>query len=341
MRYIISAALASTALCAPALAEVPRVVTDMTPTYGLVATVMGDLGQPERLLDQGANAHGFQLRPSQAAALSDAGLVVWMGPQMSPWLDRALDGVANGQQLRLLEVAGTHLQPFGEGHEDHDHDHDHGAGAGHESHDPAAETGHDDADHDHAGEAGHDDHDDHDAHGHDHSGTDPHAWLDPANGAIWLEAIAAQLAALDPENAATYAANAAKGKEAIAAADARIAAQLAPVQDKPIVVFHDAYGYFAGHYGLTIAGSVSAGDAAAPGAAHLAELRARVGAGVACLFPEAGHAPKTIEQIAEAAGARQGGALDPAGVTLPASADGYTAVLEGLASTLADCLTAP
>lgn len=337
MRYIISAALASTALCAPAMAEVPRVVTDMTPTYGLVATVMGDLGQPERLLDQGANAHDFQLRPSQAAALADAGLVVWMGPQLSPWLDRALGGVSKGQQLRLLEVTGTHLQPFGEGHEDHDHDH--GAEAGHDGHDHdhAEEAVHDDHDHDHAGEAGHDDPEE----AHDHSGTDPHAWLDPANGAVWLEAIATQLSALDPENAATYAANAAKGKEAIAAADARISAQLAPVQGKPIVVFHDAYGYFVGHYGLAIAGSVSAGDAAAPGAAHLAELRARVGEGVACLFPEAGHAPKAIEQIAEAAGARQGGALDPAGVMLPASADGYTAVLESLATTLATCLTAP
>ena len=89
MRYIISVAIASIAATA-VTAEVPRVVTDFAPAQGLVAMVMGDLGSPETLLEQGANAHDFQLRPSQAAALADADLVVWMGPDMSPGLDRSL-----------------------------------------------------------------------------------------------------------------------------------------------------------------------------------------------------------------------------------------------------------
>ena len=45
----------------------------------------------------------------------------------------------------------------------------------------------------------------------------------------------------------------------------------APVKDRPFIAFHDAYGYFTAHYGLTMAGTVSAGDAAAPGARHLAD----------------------------------------------------------------------
>ena len=69
MRYTISTILASLLASGAAVAEVPKVVTDFAPTYGLVSMVMGDLGQPEILLDKGGNAHDFQLRPSQSAAL--------------------------------------------------------------------------------------------------------------------------------------------------------------------------------------------------------------------------------------------------------------------------------
>lgn len=348
MRYTISLALATlTAL--PAMAEVPRVVADFAPVQGLVATVMGDLGQPDLLLDRGANAHSFQLRPSQAAGLADADLVIWVGPEMSPWLDRTLEGLGNVAQLRLLGIPGTHLQDFGATGA-HDHAEDDHAEQDHEGHD---HEGHDHEGHDHAAEAaGHDDHDheahdhdahDHEAHGHDdhaghaHTGTDPHAWLDPANGAIWLEAIAAELGKLDPENAAIYAANAAAGKTAIAALDASLATQLAPVQGKPFVVFHDAYGYFSAHYGLTVAGSVSLGDATAPGAAHLKELTEKAGAAL-CLFPEAGHDPKLVAQMAETAGVKLGAPLDPEGAAVEPGAGAYLATLQGLADTLTGCL---
>ena len=82
MRYTISLAMASL-VALPALAEVPAVVTDIAPVHALVAMVMGDLGTPVLLLDKGADPHDFQLRPSQAQAVATAGLVVWIGPQMS------------------------------------------------------------------------------------------------------------------------------------------------------------------------------------------------------------------------------------------------------------------
>lgn len=332
MRYTISFALATAMGLggAAAQAAVPQVVTDIVPVQGLVAMVMGDLGQPQLLLEQGANAHHVQMRPSQAAALAGAGLVVWVGPEMTPWLDQAMTGAAaDVAQLRLLAVPGTHVQDFGAtAAHDHDaaaddHGHDHGA----EDH---ADAEHADADH---GAEGHDDH--------AHTGLDPHAWLDPANGALWLGAIAAELGRIDPEHAAVYAANAAAGAEAIARADAEIAARLAPLHDRPFVVFHDAYGYFAGHYGLNVAGSVALGDAAAPGAAHLAELRdTTAGGGALCLFPEAGHDPKLVAQLAEASGVRLGGALDPEGAAVAPGPGAYLAVLQGLAETLAGCLAA-
>lgn len=344
MRYIISPAVASLALGLPALAEVPRVITDIHPVHALVAQVMGDLGSPDLLLDRGASAHDFQLRPSQAASLADADLVVWIGPELTPWLDRALDGLGEGSaRLELLDTPGTLTRAYSEdgahgaeGTHDHaaheaeaDHDHDHSG------HDHAAEDeGHD---HDHAGhdhdaeEAGHD-------HGHSHDGTDPHAWLDPANAQVWLSAIAAELSRLDAENAATYAANADAAIARIAQLDKDIAAILAPAQGKPLVVYHDAYGYFAAHYGLSVFGSVALGDATSPGAARLADLRAGVEAQTRlCLFPEAQHDPALVLQLAEGTDATVGGALDPNGSLQDPGPDAFDGMMRSLATTIADC----
>ncbi|ABA81171.1 zinc ABC transporter solute-binding protein [Rhodobacter sphaeroides] len=343
MRYTISVALASL-LAGPALAEVPRVVTDLPPVHSLVAQVMGDLGEPDLLLGQGADPHSFQLRPSQARALANADLVVWIGPEMTRWLERALEG-RKGEELRLMQVAGTHLQDFGEGaahdhaghgHDHADEDHDH-AGEGHEH----ADEGHAGEAHDHADEGhthGDEAHDHGEHEGHSHTGLDPHAWLDPENAQLWLTAVARELGHLDPENAATYAANAEAARAALAELDRETAARLDEARNQPFYVFHDAYGYFAGHYGLTVQGSVSAGDAAAPGAAHLADLRAEMAGTPRCIFPEAQHDAKLARQIAQETGAKAGPALDPSGSTLEPGPQLYANLIRGLADGILSCV---
>jgi zinc transport system substrate-binding protein len=87
-----------------------------------------------------------------------------------------------------------------------------------------------------------------------------------------------------------------------------------------------------------LAGSVAAGDATSPGAAHLKELQEAAGSTALCLFPEAGHDPKLLAQLAEATGVKLGGALDPEGVTVAPDAGAYLAVLNGVADTLLACL---
>jgi len=154
------------------------------------------------------------VRPSQAAAIEEADLIVWVGEELSPWLEKAIDSIAqNPEQIRLLEVKGTRLFDFREEvefeeeeayraagkHDDHDDHDDHGHDDhGHDDH------GMEDDDHDDHGHDDHDDHDDHgdDHHGHDHDGVDPHAWLDPDNARLWLRHIADKLASMDPANAA-------------------------------------------------------------------------------------------------------------------------------------------
>ncbi|MEY5036939.1 MAG: hypothetical protein RL472_45 [Pseudomonadota bacterium] len=293
MRYIISFLLAS---IAPAYADVPRVVTDLPPVHSLVSQVMGDLGQPQLLLERGANAHDFQMRPSQAAALQEAELVVWVGPEMTPWLDRALLGLSGARQLQLLADAKTYRQDYGTTHGNHD-----------DEDDP------------------------------EHIGLDPHAWLDPTNAVVWLDLIAENLATLDPEHAATYIGNAARAKTDLALLDARIAAQLAPERGKWLVVYHDAYGYFSHHYGLTVVAALAEGDAVGPGAQHIAQIEALLRTGKICLFSEVNHDPKLVIQLANASGLRSAGALDPEGASYDLGPALYGQLLRGLADSIAAC----
>jgi zinc transport system substrate-binding protein len=249
-----------------AQAEVPNVVTDIPPVHALVAQVMAGLGAPELLVTGGSDAHSFQLRPSQAATLGEADLLFWIGPEMTPWLDRALAGDFAGKPVALLQAPGTFVRHYGES-EGHDHD-------------------------DHEGEDHEDEaHQDGQHAGHDHEGADPHAWLDPGNAVVWLDRIAADLAAADPDNAETYAANRDAAKAGVIAVEADMRAAFLDA-GAPIVVFHDAYGYLADHFGLDIAGAIAEGDAAEPGAAHLSALAGAITEkGVRCIFAEAGHDP--------------------------------------------------
>ncbi len=300
MRYIISLAL--TTLPVTAMAEVPQVVTDIPPVQALVAQVMGDLGSPVLLLEKGADEHDFQLRPSQMRAVADANLVVWIGPELTPWLDRAM-AANSGTSLALLDAAGTQTRPY----------------------DPAAAAAE-------AAEEGA-------AAGHAHDGTDPHAWMEPQNAIVWAGLIADQLSQLDPEHAATYAANAAAAKARIAALDAELTAALAPVADKGFVTFHAAYGYFTAHFGLKNAGFLALGDASAPGAAKLQELQSQLRAGdFVCAFPEIQHDPALLTQVMDGTTVKLGAALDPVGSSLDFGPDAYDALMRGIATKLIACL---
>lgn len=173
------------------------------------------------------------------------------------------------------------------------------------------------------------------------AGTDPHAWLDPEIAEDWLGTIAATLGKLDPENANSYAANATAAQKDLQALDAKLKAELAPAKGVPIVEFHDAFGYFAAHYGLDVVGTIELGDAATPSAARLAEIRKTIRDSKAvCVFPETGRDPKFVATVLEGTGARAGAAQDPEATALtdtPSPAL-YGLLLQHLADTVANCV---
>ena len=334
MRSPASLAAILSLTAAPALAA-PQVVTDLVPTGALVQEVMGDLAEVRVLLPQGASAHHYQMRPSDAQALQGADVVIWMGPELTPWLSRASETLSGATQLRLLEVEGVALRDYAGAASEGDADH--GDHAGHDDH--ADHAGHDHGDHaDHDHDHDHD-HGDHAGHDHVHAGTDPHAWLNPANAAPWLDAIVATLSEQDPQNAATYRANADAAAERIAALDDTLRERLAPHAQDRFVVFHDAYGHFTDHFGLQPAIAVSLGDASTPSAARIDQIRTQIAeSGAVCAFPEYAHDAGLITTVTEGSDIRTGGELSPEGGTLSPGAGQYEVLLTQMADTIVDCL---
>ena len=317
-----------------ARAEVPRVVADIAPIHALAAQVMGDLGAPDLLLPPDVSPHDYALRPSDARALEGADIVVWMGPDLAPWLETPVETLAgDAAHVVLLASEGVRLLEFREGARFAAHDHD--AHAHEEEHAHADEHAHDE---DHAQEEEHaSDHASDHGHDHAHGAHDPHAWLDPANAMAFVDAIAGALAAADPANAETYAANAAAARADLAALTAEIAETVAPARDAGFVVFHDAYQYFERAFGIEAAGAISLGDASSPSAARLQEVRATIEAlGAPCIAAEPQFDPGIVAAVAEGTQARAA-VLDPIGVDLAPGPALYGEMMRGLAASLAAC----
>lgn len=339
-RKLLSTTAAALMLGTAAYADAPSVAVDVAPLHSLVARVMDGVGTPELVIPAGASPHEHRLRPSEAAALENADVVFWMGPDLTPWLEDAVENLAGDASVTaLLEADGTVLLDFREDalFETHDHDEDeHGhedhAEHGHEDH---AEAKHDDYGHeDHAGhDHGHDDHA-----GHDHGDHDPHAWLSPDNAATWLNVIAAELSAVDPDNAGAYFANAATAREEIESLKSEVSAILAPVAGKRFIVFHDAYQYFETAFDFPASGAISLSDAADPSPARIAEIQARVTEeGIDCVLAEPQFNPGLVATVMDGTEAATG-VLDPLGSTLEPGPDLYPTLMRNLAGVLADCL---
>jgi len=155
--------------------------------------------------------------------------------------------------------------------------------------------------------------------------TNGHIWLDPHVMIRAAAALAAQLAALEPERASTYAGNAARFIAAVQAADAEAAATLAAIQPRRVVTYHRGFDYFFRHYDITVSGSYLDLAGNEPSGQALTRLLERIRAeGIPALFLEPQLPKGPGRALAEEAGVRLG-TLDPLGFS-PAITD-YPALL--------------
>lgn len=211
--------------------EGPKIVATTTIAGDLARNVAGDRAEVVTILPVNADPHDYEPRPSDAKALTEAGLVVRSGGDLDEWLDDVVKNAGgNATEVTLIDAVETRKGGHSHGEEDGEDE----------------QQGHSDEEQGHSEEAQAGD------------DVDPHWWQDPANAVAAVEAIRAALVEADPEGAATYDANAKAYTAQLEALDAKIATCMKdiPASRRKLVTNHDAFGYFAERYDIEVVGTV-------------------------------------------------------------------------------------
>lgn len=156
---------------------------------------------------------------------------------------------------------------------------------------------------------------------------DPHAWLSPAQGRVYLDNIEAALRealtaraeggrgtpAAPPPDAAVrlrQRADAARARLATLDRDTRSALQALPSASRRVVTSHGAFGYFGRDYGLQITPLVAGAGEAEASAGQLARVIRQIRAQRAVvLFAENTLDARLLQRVAEETGVAIGGTL--------------------------------
>lgn len=140
----------------------------------------------------------------------------------------------------------------------------------------------------------------------------PHAWMSPQAALIYVDNIRAAFAEHDPENAATYAANAEAYKAKIEATVAPIRAAFAkiPPERRWLVTSEGAFSYLARDFGLQelYLWPINADQQGTPQQVRKV-IEAVKRHNVPVVFSESTISPKPAQQVARETGAKYGGVL--------------------------------
>ncbi|WP_404361902.1 zinc ABC transporter substrate-binding protein [Marinobacter sp.] len=181
----------------------------------------------------------------------------------------------------------------------------------------------------------------HDEHGTDHDhghGEDPHIWLDPALALGMAEQIHAHLSELPDAEVNTLDSNLERFRSNLGKKEKSIRQQLKPLKDISIFTYHDAFGRFAEHYGLSVAGVMTHSPERPPGARHLAEIQAQLaGANKPCLLTEPQFSRKWWRSITENLELTMS-TWDPLATDITPDAQGYLRFQQALADAALKCL---
>jgi zinc/manganese transport system substrate-binding protein len=145
--------------------------------------------------------------------------------------------------------------------------------------------------------------------------TDPHIWQNPYNYMRVAETVRDALSTADPTNATAYQLNANAYITGLLDADTYIIQQVQklPADQRKLVTNHDAFGYFATRYGLTLVGTALgtvSTEGVSSSAANVAKLVEDIRAtGAKAIFPENIENADLVTQVANEAGVIVGAPL--------------------------------
>ena len=266
------------------------VVASVYPVYDVAKQVGGDKIALTLLVPPGSEPHDWEPSSSDLMAIGKAKLFLYNGAGLEPTEKIVTkDVLRDAKAIELSKAVRVLPMP----HEDSEGE------MAKESAPSAVDKSADGHDHEH----GSNDHE-HGSNDHEHGSNDPHVWLDPTNVMLETDAVVKAFSEADPANAEYYKKNGEAYKEKLAKLDAQYQDWAQGVQQKNLVVTHEAFGYLAHRYGLHQLGIMGISPDAEPTPEKMARIVAFVKAnGVKAIFSEELVNPKLAEAIAKEAGA--------------------------------------
>ena len=241
------------------------VVASIFPIYDILKVVGGERIDASLLLPPGASLHSFELSPQKAKTLSDANLLVYLGKGADTFATNIL---ANDKQDRpMLDLSAyVNLRSFAQNEDVKIN----------EENELDIEDEHEDKD------------------------IDPHFWLDPVNAALIAQAIASELSELDPDNEDFYQDNALRFNEELKESLIDWETQIESLRSRKIIVFHDAWFYFASRFKLNIIGALEPFPGKTPSPKYLEDISVLIRSNdINTLFIEPQLAPESARTLAQ------------------------------------------
>ena len=314
------------------------IITSVKPLHSIVDAIATNSDQVELLVTTNQSPHDYQLKPSQLKAMQNANIIFYFDDNFETFMSSAFDilppkvrksSIIEKANLNLLQYRESgawdkHLHEGDDGHDDHD-----------------AHKDEDDDGHDAHKDEGDDGHDDHDAHKDEHDDdVNLHVWLDPENAKSIVNYVVKELTFINPKNHEIYEENGKRYIEKLNNLDAELKISLSGLQDKPFIVFHDAYQYFERAFNLNAVGSISLRDdihSVSPN--RIKEIKDKIKkTNAECVFREPQFSDRLINTIAEKADIKVG-TLDPLGASLQNDKGLYFTLMRELADNFKKCLT--
>ncbi len=250
----------------------------VTATFSILGDLVQQVGGSHvtvsTLVGADGDAHVYQPSPQAVRTLAQSKLLVSNGLGFEGWLERLHESSGFSGTVVIASQGVTPLAMTEEEEQEEAH-------------------GHDDEDH-------------------HHGAVDPHAWNDPANVLIYIDNIAKGLIKVDPAHQADYTANATAYKARLQAVHEQFSARFAALlpERRMAITSHDAFGYLAHAYHLTLLAPQGLSTEAEPSAAQVAQLIRQIRQQqVPALFVENISDPRLMEQISRETQVTIGGKL--------------------------------
>ena len=277
----------------------PKVAASIFPAYDLVQEVAGDDIDVILLIEPGTSPHYFEPTVAQLRDLQGAQAIFTIGVGFDEWVDNIIHNIDGAKEVMLS--TGIPLRESA-------HAHDHEDELGDDTHnDDEHLTNADDRQHENKRDTPEENIDD------EHGPVDPHYWLSPRNAVVMVDTITRELSQLLPEKAARFEARSAAFKQHLDQKDRQWQTAMRALPKKELITFHDAFGYFAQHFGLDVVATFEPFAGKEPTLKYLANLREEIiEHGIAHLFLEPQLSTASLETFASDNGVELG-VLDPVG----------------------------